>query len=192
MRRIKAKYVLLGLLVSGAAFIALSGRLGYYGSWIAFGTVLVAAGVFTLAQSGLRLNDWFQVEKEKGLAYEIMGIHGLRPQSPNALRLKETMRRALVHGEPGPQPPLACACVREEEDGFVGVVRLGLPGSHACHEAAGKTQEDAAAKLTRWLDEHETDWAQSRDPVAETNACNHHVCPLASPTRAFAGVMVRS
>lgn len=186
MRRIKAKYILAGLIVSGALLIALSGQVGYPASWIAFGGIAVAAGLFAIVQSGLRLNDWFQVKKEKGPNYDIMGIHGLHPASQPALALKEGIRRALVQGETKDKPPIACACVREEDDGFVGIVRMGQPGSHACHEVTGPTQEDAAQKLTRWLSEHEKDWVRSKDGTSETNVCNHHVCPLTSPAHAFA------
>ncbi len=186
MRRFKAKYVLLGLVVAAAVLIALSGQFGYFGSWIAFGVLVVVVGMFAAAQSGLRLNDWFQVQREKNSAYEILGIHGLRPQSTKGAELKEGMRRALVHGKAAHESPIACACVREEDDGFVGIVRMGLPGSHACHEVSGPTQEAAAEKLTRWVNEHETDWVQSKDAVTETAVCNHRVCPLTSPTKAFA------
>lgn len=190
MRLIKGKYVLLALAVCGVAMIPLSAWLGYMGSWVVFGALALAAGVFLVAQNGLRLNDWFQVQKETADEYEIMGIHGISPENRAAVELKENMRRALSAGSRSDATPVACACVREEEEGFVGVVRLGVPGSHAFHHVTGSSQENAVQRLNAWLNENQKDWTKMKDDVAETHECNHHVCPLASPAKAFAGTPV--
>ena len=114
----------------------------------------------------------FAVESARG----ILAIEGLA--SGQARRLRRELARVLRLAPPD-SDPRACACVKQVDGAFVGVLRIFNTKGHYLLRAPGGTAVAVARRFSTTLADYRDRFpAEVGAPRAECPECNPRTCPL--------------
>ena len=114
----------------------------------------------------------------RGAVRGILCIEGLVSEPELAKRLRSDIARVLKLAAPDTRPR-ACACVKESEGAFVGVMRVFNSKGHYLRRAAGTTAAAVAMGFSAALGEFEDAFpARGGARRVQCPECDPRTCPL--------------
>jgi len=108
---------------------------------------------------------------------KILNLYGLENNEHLKFRLVKEIE-SLAEKEGGDEKIMACACVRQKNENYFGVIRIGSVSYNylTCEEASTKT--DTVEKLVRTLRKYENYFPGYFGELYKANPyCNPKVCP---------------
>lgn len=101
---------------------------------------------------------------------EVMCLEGLEKNPEVAERIRGEIN-TLFAATPAEKDPVACACVKQEGEQWLGVLRMRTTDGHAYVQVEGTTAEEAGGRMAETLQGY-----QKRFPVLQPEPVSYQEC----------------